>query len=97
LQGADIKEFEKPKEQLMFEQAQMQWQATVAQIVKANPQASAQQFPPQPVPADYGLNPDGTVADKSGEQEEKQESLIQQIMEAGMPGGEQPQEQQEPM
>jgi hypothetical protein len=97
LQGADIKEFEKPKEQLMFEQAQMQWQAAVAQIVKANPQASAQQFPPQPLPADYGLNPDGTVADKSGEQEEKQESLIQQIMEAGMPGGEQPQEQQEPM
>lgn len=96
MKGADIKDFKKSKQQMMFEQANMQWQAAVAGIVKANPQAQQNQFPPQPTPDQYGLNPDGTPMDTSEQDAEGKESLIQQIMEAGMAGGEGP-EQQEPI
>lgn len=95
MKGADIKDFKKSKQQVMFEQAGMQWQQAVAAIMKANPQVQQAQLPPQPVPADYGLNPDGTPVEK--DDSEGKESLIQQIMEAGMQGGENPNEQQEPI
>lgn len=95
MKGADIKDFKKSKQQIMFEQAGMQWQQAVAAIMKANPQVQQGQLPPQPVPADYGLNPDGTPIEK--DDSENKESLIQQIMEAQQQGGENPNEQQEPI
>ena len=96
MKGADIKDFKKSKQQIMFEQAGMQWQQAVAAIMKANPQVQQAQLPPQPVPADYGLNPDGTPIEK--DDSENKESLIQQIMEAQQQqGGENPNEQQEPI
>ena len=83
-QGADISDFEKSQEQQQYEQALGQWQQAIGQILKANPQAGQDQFPPQPKPADYGIAPDGST--QSGKAKEKQqestESLIQKIMEA---------------
>jgi hypothetical protein len=55
----DILKFRKPPEQKMFEQAQAQWQATLVQLVKANPDIKAEQYPPQPKPTDYGLGTNG--------------------------------------
>ena len=95
MKGADIKDFKKPKQQIMFEQANMQWQGAIATIMKANPQVQQGQLPPQPVPADYGLNPDGTPM--QNDDSEGKESLIQQIAEAQQQGGENPNEQQEPI
>jgi len=95
MKGADIKDFKKPKQQLMYEQAQMSWQVAIEQILKANPQATQQQFPPQPKPADFGLNPDGSPVDK--QEDEGNESIIKQIMEASQQGGEQQPESAEQM
>ena len=52
-QNAAIKDFEKPKEQLAYEQALASWQ----QVAMTAAQAGNQQFPPQPKPEDYGYNP----------------------------------------
>lgn len=96
MKGADIKSFAKPREQVMYEQALQQWQGAIQQIVKANPQATQQQFPPQPTPDQFGLGPDGQPLDKKAQNQEAGESLVQQILEAGNPQGEQPNEAQEP-
>lgn len=65
--GAKIKAFEKPPEQVAFEQAGQQWMqamATVAQSISAikditpdQIQQMLQQLPPQPTPEQYGWNP----------------------------------------
>jgi hypothetical protein len=52
-QGARLTEFEKPQEQKMYEQALATWDNTCQQIAKAG----GQQFPPQPNPAQFGLDP----------------------------------------
>lgn len=80
MKGADIADFRKPKEVLMYEQATAAWQNTIQMILKANPQATQEQWPPQPKPQDYGLNPDGTPANK--DTDESKETLVQQIIEA---------------
>ncbi len=66
-QGAHIKEFEKSKEQIAYEQAMMQWQQMVASITESlkgiDPtqiQTLLKQLPPQPQPQQYGYNPAGT-------------------------------------
>ena len=96
MKGADIKDFKKPKQQMMYEQALASWQQTIAMILKANPQATQDQMPPQPLPTEFGMNPDGTPIEQEDDGEGK-ESLIQQIMEAQQQGGENPNEQQEPI
>ena len=57
--GADLRPFEKPPEQMAFEQATQSWQQTVMELVKANPQITPQQYPPQPTPQQYGYTPQG--------------------------------------
>lgn len=57
LRGARINDFEKPQEQLQYEQQVAAWQQAVAQIIKANPAATADNFPPQPAPP--GAQPQG--------------------------------------
>jgi hypothetical protein len=56
-QGADLKAFEKSPEQQAYEQALNAWQQAVMQIVKGNPDIKPEQYPPQPVPQQYGYNP----------------------------------------
>lgn len=63
-QGADLKPFEKSKEQLAYEQAVMQWQQAVQMVASnlkgidpAQAQELLKQLPPQPVPQQFGYNP----------------------------------------
>ena len=96
-QGAEIKDFEKSQEQQQYEQATSQWQQTVIQLAKDNPEIKPEQFPPQPKPADYGIGQDGQPvnAAKRAEQESN-ESIIQRILEADQAGGTAAAEAQEP-
>jgi hypothetical protein len=84
--GADIKQFQKSPEQVQYEQATSQWQQAVLQLAKQNPDIKQEQYPPQPVPAQYGLGQDGKPLPNSPSQQdakaESQESLVQKIMEA---------------
>jgi len=69
IKGAHISDFEKSQPQQAYEQAMQQWQQTVMQLFKQNPQIKQEQLPPQPKPADYGYNPNqqaGTDSNKSG-------------------------------
>lgn len=63
-QGGRIQEFEKSPQQMAYEQAMMQWQNTMqmmAEGLKGMDSAAAQQMmakmPPQPMPQQYGYNP----------------------------------------
>ena len=56
-QGGRISEFEKSQEQIAYERAVTQWQQTVLQIFKQNPQITQQQLPPQPTPQQFNYNP----------------------------------------
>lgn len=56
-QGGRISEFEKSQEQVAYERAIAQWQQTILQIFKQNPQATQQQLPPQPTPQQFNYNP----------------------------------------
>lgn len=68
-QGAHISDFEKPQEQVAYETALSQWQQLVVQLVKANPQITADQYPPQPLPEQYGYTPGGTKQDQAKNQQ----------------------------
>lgn len=57
IQGAKISAFEKPPEQLAYEQAISQWQQLILQMVKENPEVTQKQYPPQPTPQEFGYNP----------------------------------------
>jgi len=61
IKGAKLKPFEKPPEQVAYEQAVAQWQQLVMQMVKQNPETQASQFPPQPTPEQFGYNPQQQV------------------------------------
>lgn len=67
IQGAKISAFEKPPEQLAYEQAVAQWQQLVLQMAQANKEITPQQFPPQPTPEQFGWNPQQQVTN-NGEQ-----------------------------
>lgn len=54
-QGARITEFEKSAEQLAYEQALQAWQQTTMEMAKAG----VTQFPPQPLPQQFGYQPAG--------------------------------------
>lgn len=60
-QGADISPFEKSPAQVAYEQAVGQWQQIIQQLteqaIKAGQDISKIQWPPQPVPATYGYDP----------------------------------------
>lgn len=58
--GADLSPFEKSPEQLAYEQALQAWQGAIVEAIKAG--ASVQQLPPQPLPEQYGYQPQGTQA-----------------------------------
>lgn len=65
-QGAKISEFEKPQEQIAYEQAVGQWQQQMAQITEmlkgvdpAQLQELMKQMPPMPQPEQFGYNPAG--------------------------------------
>ena len=55
LQGADLRPFEKPLNQRQYEQAVAQWSQTVQTLIKNNPELTAEQLPPQPMPQQFGL------------------------------------------
>lgn len=66
IKGADLSAFEKSPQQQQYEQATQQWQQTVIQLFKQNPQLTQQQLPPQPKPQDFGYDPAQQAgADKS--------------------------------
>lgn len=54
-QGARITEFEKSPEQLAYEQAMQAWQQTTLEMAKAG----VREFPPQPLPQQFGYQPGG--------------------------------------
>lgn len=74
-QNADITQFEKSQQQVAYEQAVSQWQQTVVQMVKDNPQLKPDSYPPQPKPADYGYVPGALAADqaKAAQQQSQQQ------------------------
>lgn len=55
--GAHISEFEKSPAQQAYESAQQQYQQTILQLYKQNPQQDPTKLPPAPKPQDYGYNP----------------------------------------
>ena len=77
-QGADISAFEKPPQQLQYEQAVAAWQQTVAALMKENPEIRQDQFPPQPLPQQFGIGPDGKPIAATPAQE--QSSIVDKIM-----------------
>ncbi len=57
-QGAELAPFEKPAEQVAYEQAVSAWSSTVQQLAKQMGDAiDPAKFPPQPVPQQFGWNP----------------------------------------
>lgn len=57
VQGAKLQPFEKPPEQVAYEQAVAQWQQMVMQILKDNPALPPTSLPAQPLPEQFGWNP----------------------------------------
>lgn len=57
-QGAEIEEFEKSKEQVAYEQATAQWQQVAMAALD-----KGQEPPPQPLPEQFGYNPQGQQPD----------------------------------
>jgi hypothetical protein len=78
-QGADLKSFEKPPQQLAFEQAMSQWQ----QMAQLAMQKGAQFSTPQPTPQQYGYNP----AQPQQPVDPNPPSIIQQVMQMNGTGG----------
>jgi hypothetical protein len=72
VRGADLREFEKSPEQMAYEQALGAWQQTTMEIAQMNMKASdpsqRQEFPPQPLPADYNYTPGGPSGSKNPDQ-----------------------------
>ena len=62
--GGDLRPFEKPQEQIAFEQAMGQWErlATLAIDKELDPEKA---LAPPPKPEDYGYNPSGKPQDKT--------------------------------
>jgi len=90
-QGADLTPFEKSPEQQAYEQAMGQWQQVVQQLsdqmIKAGQQITAQSFPPQPLPEQFGFDPTGKSQQAAAQKEATQQpSLIESVMAAGQAG-----------
>jgi hypothetical protein len=86
-QGARIQDFEKSSEQLAYEQALGQWQQLTQMVVEAmrgkdpaEVQALIQSLPPQPLPAQFGYNPQQQgAASTTPPQEPKVTNTVQNI------------------
>lgn len=90
-QGADLSPFEKSQEQQAYEQAMGQWQQAVQSIaemaIKAGQAPTAENFPPQPMPQQFGYDPTGKTQQAAAQQEATQPpSLIESVMAAGNAG-----------
>lgn len=73
-QGARIAEFEKSPEQLAYEQAIGAWQQTTLEMAKQG----VAQFPPQPLPEQYGYQPAGlNPTSQQNQQNQNQGSVAQ--------------------
>lgn len=85
--GARLKAFEKPAEQLAYEQATGQWQQTVAMVAQsiaalkdvdpAQIQELMAQLPAQPKPEEFGWNPQQATQEATGG------SILEQVMATG--------------
>jgi hypothetical protein len=82
-QGADIEQFEKSTQQKQFEQAIAQWQNAIAQISEGlkklppNSDLSKIQFPPQPTPEQFGIDPNSPqISNGALERKEQANSII---------------------
>ena len=64
--GARITEFEKSPEQLAYEQALQAWQGATLEMAKAG----VREFPPQPIPQQFGYMPKGMQASAPTQQPE---------------------------
>jgi hypothetical protein len=65
-QGAHLAPFEKSPQQMAYEQAMQQYQQTVLQLYKQNPEQDPAKLPPQPVPQQYGYDPTGNNVAQPG-------------------------------
>lgn len=77
-QGANIGDFEKPAEQKAFEAAMQQWQQAAMMYLEQGQEFKA----PQPLPADYGLDP-RTGAPTNEEPEPP--TILEQVMQMEAP------------
>ena len=69
--GADLRAFEKTQEQIAYEQAMSQWQQIVSLMIeKADTVLDAKAFPPQPLPEQFGYNPNPQAQTPKGQQAE---------------------------
>lgn len=78
-QGADIDQFEKPAEQLAYEQAVSAWQGLVQSLIDTiGPEADIPaNFPPQPLPEQFGYNPNPEGQGEGAEEEDRSQSVPQ--------------------
>lgn len=91
-QGADLAQFEKSQEQLAYEQAMGQWQqsvqAIVEQLIKQGVVPKQENFPPQPIPANYGFDPTGKKQQQATVQKlANPPSIIESVMTKMIPQG----------
>ncbi len=68
-QGANLADFEKSPQQIAYEQAVSQYQNMVMQLVKENKDIKPEQYPPAPLPQQFGYQPQGNNVN-SGEAEQ---------------------------
>jgi hypothetical protein len=81
-QGAEIAAFEKPPEQVAYEGAMSQWQSIVALAIEKSPTGEiGGDFPPQPLPEQFGYDPAANnpkpEADNSGSQAPTPPSVLE--------------------
>lgn len=82
-QGGDIKQFEKPPEQVAYEQSMMQWSQLAQQVAQSGGDIS--KLPPQPIPGNYGYNPQQQGAPQM-QSDQKVTNTIQNITKNQQPG-----------
>lgn len=70
MQGADLKPFEKSAEQQAYEAAVAQWQQVVIQMADNNKDITPEQYPPQPVPEQFGYKPAGQAPNSKSQDQQ---------------------------
>jgi hypothetical protein len=79
-QGADIEEFEKSQAQVAYETAVQQWQQLCIELAKQNPNITT--FPPQPVPQQFGYDPQQNQAQQGAAVQQQQTQQIPNLQAA---------------
>lgn len=69
IQGADLRPFEKSPEQIAYEQAVGQWQSLMQLALEKgfDQEKLKTEFPPQPLPEQFGYNPNPNAPTKKGQ------------------------------